>query len=49
MRMHSSSTRHYADGGVGEVFESTKHFWSVALEVAKLVDVVYPRVRECTS
>ena len=20
---------HYADGGVGEVFESTKHFWSL--------------------
>ena len=26
--IHSLSTHHYADGGVGEVFESTKHFWS---------------------
>ena len=28
MKIHSLSTHHYADGGVGEVFESTKHFWS---------------------
>ena len=26
--MHSLSTHHYADGGVGEVFVSTKHSWS---------------------
>ena len=29
MRIHSLSTRHYADGGVCEVLESTKHFWSL--------------------
>ena len=29
MKVHSLSTRHYADGGVGEVFESTKHFRSL--------------------
>ena len=28
MRMYPLSTHHNADGGVGEVFESTKHFWS---------------------
>ena len=28
MKIHSWSTHHYADGGVGEVFESTKRFWS---------------------
>ena len=27
--MHSWSTHHYANGGLGEVFESTKHFWSL--------------------
>ena len=31
MKIHSLSTHHCADGGVGEVFESTKHFWSVTL------------------
>ena len=25
IKIHSLSTDHYADGGVGEVFESTKH------------------------
>ena len=29
MKMNSSSTYHYADGRVGEVFESTKHFRSL--------------------
>ena len=29
IEMHSLSTQHYADGKVGEVFESTKHFWSL--------------------
>ena len=29
MEIHSLSTHHYADGGVGEVFESTKHFRSL--------------------
>ena len=28
MKFHSLSTHHYADGGVGDVFESTKHFLS---------------------
>ena len=28
-KMYSLSTHPYADGGVGEVFESTKHFWSL--------------------
>ena len=27
MDIQSLSTRRYADGAVGEVFESTKHFW----------------------
>ena len=26
-KIHASSTHHYADGGAGEVFKSTKHFW----------------------
>ena len=29
MTIHSLSTHHYVDGGVGEVFESTKHFCSL--------------------
>ena len=29
MKIHSLSTHHYDDGGVGKVFESTKHFWSL--------------------
>ena len=29
MKLHSLSSHHYADGGVGEVFESTKHIWSL--------------------
>ena len=29
MKIHSLSTHHYTDGGTGEVFESTKHFWSL--------------------
>ena len=28
MKIQSISSHHYADGGVGEVFESTRHFWS---------------------
>ena len=28
MIINSFSTPHYADGGVAEVFESTKHRWS---------------------
>ena len=28
MKSYSLSTHHYADGGVGEVFESTKHLRS---------------------
>ena len=28
IKMNSSSTHQYFDGGVGEVSESTKHFWS---------------------
>ena len=28
MKIHSLSSHHYAHGGVGEVFESKKHFWS---------------------
>ena len=33
--INSLSTHHCADGGVGEVFESTKHFWSVNSVAAK--------------
>ena len=33
MQIPSLSTHHYADGGVGEVFESTKHFWSLKLDL----------------
>ena len=29
MKMHSLATHHDADGGVGEVCESTEHFWSL--------------------
>ena len=29
MKIQSLSTPHYADGGMGEEFESTKHFWSL--------------------
>ena len=28
MKIHSLSTHHYVYGGVGEVFECIKHFWS---------------------
>ena len=28
MIIHTLSIHPYADGGVGEVFKSTKHFWS---------------------
>ena len=31
MKMHSLSTHHCGDGGGGEVFESTKHFWSFSV------------------
>ena len=29
LKIHSLSSHHYADGGAGEVFKSTKHFWSL--------------------
>ena len=29
MKIHSLPSHHYADGGVGEVFKSTKHLWSI--------------------
>ena len=29
MKMPSLPTHHYDAGGVGEVFESTKHFWTL--------------------
>ena len=28
MQIHLLSSYNYTDGGLGEVFESTKHFWS---------------------
>ena len=31
MKMHSLSTHPYADGGVGELLESTKHLWSLSV------------------
>ena len=33
MNIHSSPTHQYADGRVGEVFESTKHFWSLRINL----------------
>ena len=29
MKIQSFSTHHYVNGGLGEVFESTKPFWSL--------------------
>ena len=40
MKIHLLSTQHYGDVGVGEVFESTKHFRS--FRVAATVLQPYP-------
>ena len=32
MNIHKLSTHHYANGGVGEVFEFTRHFWSFRVQ-----------------
>ena len=53
MKILSLSTHHYADGGLGKVFESTKHFKSLngkaesnTIEVTKTSDIIKQRQRK---
>ena len=40
MKIHSLSTHPHDDGGVGEVCESTKHFWSLHWESKKPSNII---------
>ena len=41
MKIHSIFTHHYTDGGVGEAFESTKHFRTVKSNTIEVTGIQF--------